>query len=98
MAAPHRTAKRLDANLKRLYSQYKPVEIKKPSGETQAVAQPIDAPAVLSPAEAAFVRRDLARVGLAALVTLAVILIVKFTSTAPYWSHFVTWFGTKTNF
>lgn len=99
MSAPHRTAKHRDANLEKLYAQYKtaPTEpVKRAPGE--AVKPTVETTPVLAPAEAAFVRRDLRRVSVAAFITLLLIVAVWLTSGQPYWTNFINWLAQLTHF
>jgi len=96
MAATQRTVKRRDAHLEKLYSQYS-VSKEVSSGVKKTKAVMTDTP-VLTLAEAAFVRRDLARVAVAALITLIIIVAVWSTSGAPYWTNFIDWLAQVTHF
>lgn len=99
MASSHRNVKRRDSQLEKLYSRYTPIQTKSDapsSGRAQsAAASDIQ---VLSDSESRFVRRDLARVIVAASVTLIVIISVWATADQPYWQNFVVWLSETTNF
>lgn len=96
--ATHRTVKRRDANLEKLYAQYSVAAVsEQPKGQPTATPR-VEAVPVLTPAEAKFVRRDLARVAVSAFITLLAIVAVYLTSGAPYWTNFVNWLTQLTHF
>jgi hypothetical protein len=98
MPASHKTVKRRDTNLEKLYAQYSAVtEPAKGAAEKSTSPAVVGVP-VLSPAEAKFVRRDLARVAISALLTLLIILAVYATSGSAYWTNFITWLAELTHF
>lgn len=93
----HRRAKK-HTQIEKLYANYQ-VAGPVPAAQT-AVATPKGPQVIpiLSPEEARFVRRDLARVGISALIALLIILAVYLWRFSPGWEHLVTWVGHLTNF
>lgn len=98
MASSHRSVRR-DANLEKLYGRYRaPAAAPAGSKAPRTESAPVASVPVLEAGEARFVRRDLARVGLSACLTLLLIVGVWATSGQSYWGSFVRWLANQTHF